>query len=384
MNNPDPVAASLEAARANAANPGATTGYVAPVGSVPTQYQPAAQANGGAVTNYQPQGHKLSVSTMKGGGGNSMNVDLFLGVEKGGIVARFANDDPRKMGLGQVPLQPPVLLVDYENDIQLKYSLRVNTPSGIKFYNTYDRVLGEDGVTPWEQMVNKCKQGDASCKGDYPSLNFSGVLLEPLRTVTGVEIIPAGKRIGFSPSMMNWKEYQLFHQQLLQANLIDEYDDNSMEGKVVVQLSHLVKQNKNAIQYGAFVFTCLGDGTDVPVPTSGTVAGAAPPAAPVAINTAAYVPGGQQPAQTVQHAQPPQPIHAAAPAPAAAAETVTHTMPGFMTNAQPGAAATAPVTITQVEGTQAVAAGTIPMAGGATAEAPKRRSRRAAAADGAQ
>lgn len=376
MNNPDPVAASLDAARNNAANAGAPAAYTAPVGAVPTQYQGA--SNTTAVTNYQPGGHKLTVSTMKGGGGNSMNVDMFLGVEKGGMVARFANDDPRKVGLGQVPLAPAVVLVDYASDIVLKYSIRVNTPSGFKFFNTYDRVVGEDGSTPWDSIVQKCKQGDSSCKGDYPSVNFSGVLLEPLKTVTGVELLPAGKRIGFSPSMMNWKEFQLFHQQLVTANLVEEYDDNSMEGKVVVRLSHIVKANKGGIQYGAFVFEGLGKGDNVAVPTAaGTTAPAAAPVAatpaPAAsVNTGHYVPAGQAAAPA------PAPVpQAAAPAPAAATGLPAgQVMPSFIgQNANAGQAA-AP---THVEGTQPIAAGTIPMGATTADAAPKRRSRRAAA-----
>lgn len=390
----DPIKDSLEAARAAAAsNPASTAPYVpgnpgqVPSGGAPTVYQPKP----GDIVQHQPKGHKLSVSTMTMTGGNSQNVDNFIkGSEKHGLVVNFAKDDPRRAQLGNLALQPIVLLVDYSTDVLPKYSLRVNVANSVKFYHSFDRVYMSDGVTPWDQMVNQAKSRDTNCKGDYPSVDFSGTLIEPLRTQSGIEVLPAGKRVGFSTSVMNWKEYEQMHAALVAADLVEEYDDNSMEGKVVVRVGHYVKTNRGGIDYGAFTFECLGDGKQVVVPTA--PAGASAPqqtqpvqAAPAAAhNTGAYNPGGQ-PAQTTAPAQPSQPA-----APAAAAEGQPSGGGQFFAGmqAKTGAATSAPAQGTSQPGfgaAPATPAGVIPGVAGAPADAPKqRKNRKVASAEGQQ
>lgn len=385
MNNPDPVAASLEAARAAAAHAAPAQPYIPPVGQVPQAYVPPAGSAGTAITQHQPKGHKLAISTMQSGGGNSLSVDNFLGVEKHGIVVRFANDDPRKATLGQQPLQPLILLFDYSQDIAPKYSIRVNTPGGIKFFHSYDRHMDADGVTLWADRVNHCKKGDPTCKGDYPSVDIAGVLLQPGLTLQGYEVIGAGKRIGFSTSIMNFKEYQALHQQLVAANLIEEFDDNTMEGKVVIRLGHSVKTNRGGINYGSFTFECLGSGEEVVVPTVGAAPAAPAPVAPQPIAAAPYVPPVAATAPYVApvaaYVAPVAPVAAAPyvpPVAEAAPQGLPHgqAIPSFMANAQPGGVGpSGPVPAGVIPGIGVPAAAAPVAAEGA----PRRRSRRASA-----
>lgn len=329
MNNPDPVAASLAAAAAAAASAPAGH-YVPPVsGQVPGVFTPQA----GAVINAGPKGHKLAVTSMKGGSGNALNVDNFLGVKPHGIIINFPNDDPRKATLGQIALQPLILLVDYATDVTPKYSVRAGVGNAIKFFHSFDRITLDDGVTPWDQVVAKCRQGDPKCKGDYPSIDIAGVLLNPAVLITGQEVLPAGKRVGFSTSVMNWQEYQMLHAQLVAADMVAEYDDNTMEGKVVLKMFGIIKTNKGGIQYGAYQFEALGKGDDVVVPgapaqapvAAPAMAAAAQPTAPnpSQVNTGAYVQPGAGAAPAAQYPG------------AAAATPASPTQPGII----PGVAA---------------------------------------------
>lgn len=349
--NYDPVQASLNAAAA-AANQAPPAGHYVPpaAGTTPAVFQP----QGGAVVNQNVKGGKLAISQMQKAGGNSMQVDHFLGVDKAGVHIRFPSDDPRYNTDGQIAVNPLVLLVDYATDVTPKYSIRVASGNSVKFFHSYDRVVMDDGVTPWDQVVAQCKQRDPKCRGDYPSIDIAGVLLEPAVLITGKVVVPAGKRVGFSTSIMNWAEYQVLHQQLTECDAVVEYDDNTMEGVVMIRVGHVGKTNKGGISYGCYSFTYLGKG-DAGAP-------AAAPAAPVAAQAAPAQPTA--PAAPVQPQPQPQPVEVAQPAaPVAPVAPIT---PAPDIAAQPAA----PVQPGAIPG--------VPTAAPTAGAAPKRRSRKAA------
>lgn len=306
----DPVQASIDAAKA-AAN------QAAPAGAAPQVFQPQA----GAVVTAGAKGAKLAVATMQKTSTNSLQVDHFLGVKEHGMIINFPNDDPRKNTLGTIALQPLTLLVDFAKDFNPKYSVRANIGAQVKFFHSYDRIFLDDGVTPWDQVITRCKQSDPKCKGDYPSVDIAGVLVNPAVNISGQQVVEAGKRVGFSTSTMNWEEFQQLYQKLVAADLVIEYDDNTVEGKVLIKVFGYVKANKGGIRYGAYNFEIIGSGENTVVGTQGTVQQPAP----------------QVQAQVQQPVQQPQPVVIDQIPPTAAAQlTAAGIIPGVGGGADPG------------------------------------------------
>lgn len=125
----------------------------------------------------------------------------------------------------------------------------------VKGGNPAQYAYTRDGVTcvsggSWEAAVQKMKQLDPKCSGEYRCVDLPFTLLEDV--VVGNEtIMAAGKTLGYTTSTTNWKNWEMFYKAVAEAGLM---------GRVVeVELSAEPRSNKAGNKWGVLQFKLIGE-----------------------------------------------------------------------------------------------------------------------------
>lgn len=218
----DPVALAIAAAQAAAASAAQVSA-------------PAALAvpQTGAVASATPMA--LSMGSMMGA---SMTVDLWIKPKEYGLVIGTAAE------LVTTPVVATIDMVENRGFV-LKYGIKGGNPAQYKY--TSDGATCTSGGS-WEQAQAMIRALDNKAS-PYRCVDLPFTLLEDVK-VKDKTIAEAGKKLGYTTSTTNWKNWEQFYKDVEKAGLM---------GQVVkVELTSERLTNKNANAWGVLVMKLVG------------------------------------------------------------------------------------------------------------------------------
>jgi hypothetical protein len=231
------INAALEAAR-GAASASVPTLATAPSTTVTTT---APLAGGRAVTMRQ----MIEESTM--------SVDAYLKAEKAGFLI---GDDKKNY----------VDTIDVEfrfSQVKVFYGIRYGA-SPTKYERSYDRILNARNKRPWADCVAEGMRMDPKCRGDYRGVDLPFTVVNDVIGKDGKTVlIGAGKTLGWTSSVTNWKQWLEFsapYYKLMDNGAIAE--DALVRGKIVHELGENKDFTWGLVTFGDFAFADVGGVTE--------------------------------------------------------------------------------------------------------------------------
>lgn len=219
------LAAAKAAAEANQAAQGSTAVAVAPA------------ANGGAMAAYAPAAPaaKLNMDTVSAG---NMTVDAWLKPKEFGILVGDKTD----------------LIDTIKATIDMTDGIGFVVKKGIKAGNPAQYKYTLDGATcttggSWEAAVAQMKGMDPKAY-EYRCVDLPFEVLEDVVGKKQGTLIEAGKRVGYTTSTTNWKNWEMFYKDVQKAGLLNE--------KVVVEIGFERRENAAKNVWGVLTFKLLG------------------------------------------------------------------------------------------------------------------------------
>lgn len=202
--------------------------------SQPTENLPATVSQNAVTTPAAKAGSPLSMKTIGSGG---MNVDIWLKPKEHGLQ------------LGDAPglIDEIVVSIDMTDGrgFVVKKGIKAGNPA--QYWYTTDGVTCTSGGS-WEGAVSKAKAISGAAY-EYRCVDLPFTLLEDV-SVKKVVIAKAGTRLGYTTSTTNWKAWEAFHAEALQAG----YENESVRVKLTAER----KVNKAGNVWGIVAFELLG------------------------------------------------------------------------------------------------------------------------------
>lgn len=224
----DAIQAALKQASDAAAN------MTASAPSAPTQSVVPAAATGGVPGRPAP-GRPMTMVEMMANKGAT--VDLWLKVGYYGITVGKEKDLITKVeGIIDVKTVKPFFGVRYGG-------------TGNTIYNhTYDGITAAKGTKPWAEVMAEAYRvmaNDPNFKGEYSGIEGVIIPEEDVLSQDGKKVLAkAGKKLGFSTSVMNFRDWQEFYEQCVERGLV--------ESKVRCELTFEASDYKG--KWGKFVW----------------------------------------------------------------------------------------------------------------------------------
>ena len=198
---------------------------------------PAAPATGGALATQTAPGQlaKPSMAAVAESGG--ISVDDYLRMDQAG----FQLGDMKKY------------FEEFEAELDMTevipiYSARGEAGGNTKFLKSYDGLTEARLGTNFQQAVAHL-EATTKCSGIYQTVEIPLTLLDDVKDTAGTVGATEGARIGITPSVTGFKEFQSFYRQLQKQGL--------QEATVKVRVKHLMRTNKNNNKWGVATFELL-------------------------------------------------------------------------------------------------------------------------------
>lgn len=132
------------------------------------------------------------------------------------------------------------------NEVVPIYSARGEVGGNTKFIKSYDGVTTPNGQNFQQALAHL--EATTKCSGVYQTAEIPVVLLDDVKSGDGVTV-PADTRIGITPSVTGFKEFQSFVRTLTKAGLQDAV--------VKVKVKHLMRTNRNNNKWGVAQFELI-------------------------------------------------------------------------------------------------------------------------------
>lgn len=132
------------------------------------------------------------------------------------------------------------------NEVVPIYSARGEVGGNTKFIKSYDGVTTPNGQNFQQALAHL--EATTKCSGIYQSAEIPVTLLEDIRTADGVTV-PAETRIGITPSVTGFKEFQSFVRTLTKQG--------NQNAVVKVKVKHLMRTNRNNNKWGVAQFELI-------------------------------------------------------------------------------------------------------------------------------
>lgn len=225
----DAIQAALKTASEAAAN------MTASAASAPSVSQAVAPASAGQVAGRPTPGRAISMAEMMANKGAT--VDLWLKVGYHGITVGKEKDLITKVeGVIDVKSVKPFFGVRYGG-------------TGNTIYNhTYDGVTAAKGTKPWADVMAEAYRvmvNDPNFKGEYSGVEGVIIPQEDVLSQDGKKVLAkSGKKLGFSTSVMNFRDWQEFYELCVERGLA--------ESKVLMELTFESSDYKG--KWGKFIF----------------------------------------------------------------------------------------------------------------------------------
>lgn len=185
---------------------------------------------------------------LQNGPGQLAKPSLSSFVESGGItVDEYLRMDQAGFQLGDMKkyFETMVVELDMSSVIPI-YQARGEAGGNTKFIKSYDGVVTPQGQN-FQQAVAHL-QATTKCTGIYPTAEIPVELLEDVKD-SGGTTVAAGVKVGITPSLTGWKEFQSFVKVLQKQGL----EDATLKVKVV----HKMRTNTNNNKWGVATFELI-------------------------------------------------------------------------------------------------------------------------------
>lgn len=194
----------------------------------------ATVTQGAVSTAVVAPGKKLSMDTVMTG---QLNVDAWLKPKEFGLLVGDNSE----------------LFKNCVVSIEMKDGSGFVVKKGIKAGNPAQYFYTTDGVTcvsggSWEAAVAKAKSIQPAAY-EYRCVDLPFTLVEDI-IVDGKTLAKAGMKLGYTTSTTNWKAWEAFYQECLQAG----YDGETVR----VKLGFERRENKSGNKWGIMTFELLG------------------------------------------------------------------------------------------------------------------------------
>lgn len=199
---------------------------------------PAIDHGAGAVAVQTPGGAgalaKPNLASFAESGG--MTVDEYLRMDQAGF----------QIGTDMKKYFEEMLVELDMNEVIPIYSARGEAGGNTKFIKSYDGVVTPNGQNFQQALAHL--EATTKCSGVYQSAEIPVTLLEDVKSADGVTI-PADTRVGITPSVTGFKEFQSFVRTLTKQGLQDAV--------VKVKVKHLMRSNRNNNKWGVAQFELI-------------------------------------------------------------------------------------------------------------------------------
>lgn len=194
---------------------------------------PSLQEQGTALTQTSAPGALAKPSMQQFAEAGGMTVDVYLrpaeaGFQIGDETKKFIDDFEAELDMNEVI---PI------------YSARGEAGGNTKFIKSYDGVTTPNGQNFQQALAHL--EATTKCSGVYQTAEIPVELPEDVKFPDGV-VIKAGTRVGITPSVTGFKEFQSFVRTLTKAGLQDAV--------VKVKIKHLLRTNRNNNKWGVAQF----------------------------------------------------------------------------------------------------------------------------------
>lgn len=133
------------------------------------------------------------------------------------------------------------------NEVVPIYSVRGEAGGNTKFIKSYDGVTTPNGEN--FQQAAAHLEATTKCSGIYQTAEIPVTLLEDVSDTGASATIPEGTRVGITPSLTGFKEFQSFVRTLTKQGMVDAV--------VKVRVKHLMRTNRNNNKWGVPVFELI-------------------------------------------------------------------------------------------------------------------------------
>lgn len=170
---------------------------------------------------------------------SGMAIDKYLKLDKAG----FAIGEDLKNFIDEIEVEFRF------SDAKVFYSCRYGNPA--KYSKSFDRIVDAKTKKPWSQVLSEAQAADPKCTGDYRALDLPFTVLTDVKNAKGDTVLfEAGKKLGWTSSVTNWKYWQEFatpFYALMDAGVISE--DVTLRGKIVHK-----QETRNGNTWGLLTF----------------------------------------------------------------------------------------------------------------------------------
>jgi hypothetical protein len=225
----DAIQQALAAAKAAAESQAAATGGTA-VATAPA-------ANGGVAVMTRPAAPaaKLNMETVSAG---NMTVDAWLKPKEFGILVGDKTD----------LIDTIKAVIDMTDGVGFIVKKGIKAGNPAKYWYTLDGATCTTGGS-WEAAVAIAKGMDPKAY-EYRCVDLPFDVLEDIVGKKQGVLCEAGKKVGYTTSTTNWKNWEMFYKDVQKANLLNE--------KVVVEIGYEKRENANKNTWGVLTFKLLG------------------------------------------------------------------------------------------------------------------------------
>ncbi|MGO4302177.1 hypothetical protein [Cupriavidus sp. RAF12] len=190
---------------------------------------------GGAVGMPAAPAVPMTMESLMSGG---ISVDIWLKVKEFGLVVGDAQ--------GVIPTIKVILDMTEGTGFVPKLSIKAGNPA--QYWSTYDGANSDKGGS-WTDAQNKARSIDPRAT-PYRSVDVPMVAVEDV-LVNGKVAAAKGKKLGYSTSTTNWREWETFYKDVVQKGLLGK--------QVEVEVGFKPMQNKAGNNWGVMTWTVIGE-----------------------------------------------------------------------------------------------------------------------------